>query len=119
MKWILPLLLLVSCKATGEPDYEVIGRELDLAAQDLADIARLLDEEDELVPYILAFSDIVAAVNVAVENEGSVLEAVNAGFTALERVLLESAGLDEDDRLRVEAGAIVVRSVLRRVEAYS
>lgn len=120
MRW-LACLFLASCTATGGPDYEVIGRELELTSQDLTDLKVIAADDGDLVKLFSDLQEIVVAVNsaVATGESDSVLEAVRVGLLATEQILLNVADLSDKDRTYVSATIFVVRSVLRRIEAYS
>lgn len=114
------LLVLPACKAGGGPDYEIIGRELELTAQDLVDLKLIAANDPKLVRIFTDLQAVVETVNLAVSagEPDSVLDAVSAGLLVTEQLLL-SQDISEKDRTYISATIFVVRSVLRRVEAYS
>jgi hypothetical protein len=124
VKWpIILCLALTGCLASGGPDYEVIGRELELAGADLVELQGLAQQNDpEMAKIFGTLGEVVTSVKAAVaagEGSDGVIAAVQVGLAATENILLQVAELDDKEQTRVTVAVFVVRAILRRVEAYS
>lgn len=127
----LLLLAVTSCQTnpkTGkiEINYDVASIELTAASQDLGELIILLevDEPDlaETLGVVKLYIDQAdAALDAFIAAGGAdstdLITAIDAFLGATDGLILEH--VSEGDRLKVQAGVLAVRSILRRVKLYS
>ena len=105
-----------SCRADGTVDLRVVGREAQLNAATLRDVAVIYEaDRPELAADLLQLADLADTVAQALENEPG------DGWQGAAQAALDLAGalLAEEDGPDIQATLVVLRAALARAMAYA
>jgi hypothetical protein len=115
----------ICCGTLDKKDLQMINIELMIAGADLDEIVMLVKDDPALEPILTEFRDVVGKVqktlqaylDTGISDTSNLVETIQAALTVSEPLIKEMITNNETMK-RVQLGILVVRAVLRRVEAH-
>jgi hypothetical protein len=99
-------------------DWPRVQVELQLAAQDIDDVALLLDDE-ETAATLEEVADILEGLAVAIEDQAPSVDWIETSGVALDLIAAALERLEPESQDDARAALVVARAVLRRVATYA